>query len=220
MPTELFPANDDAQNIPMVSRKLYTGEHPPRTALPNPLPFAIHFKPQRSLTGTPLRRWSLEQLQTHARSLSKRRPVSPPRYGPNGFRRSSRRSPSPASSSTQPILRPRFVGNPVFLRLKALQNSTGIPLTDSQVVDLREEGVSIKGGILGSGKEKVLGTAFEDVGRSRLGVDFLHVSTVPHRVTLPLNSPIPWWHPRDDLDKLQLRWEDGSVRRGRSVVKG
>lgn len=218
-PIELFPADDSVQYIPMVPRKLYNGEHPPRTVLPNPLPFPIHFKPQRSLTGSPIRRWSLELLQTQARSF-KRRPVSPLRYGPNGFRRSSRKSTSPPSSTTQPVLRPRFVGNPVYLRLKALQNCTGIPVTDSQILELHEEGVSIKGGILGSGKEKVLGTAFEDVGRSRLGIDLLHEPTLQHRVTLPINSPIPWWHPRNDIDNVQLRWEDGSVRRGRSVIKG
>ncbi|KAJ3814910.1 hypothetical protein F5876DRAFT_61982 [Lentinula aff. lateritia] len=206
--------------IPMVPRKLYNGEHPPRTVLPNPLPFPIHFKPQRSLTGSPIRRWSFELLQTQARSPFKRRPVSPLRYGPNGFRRSSRRSTSPPFSTTQPVLRTRFVGNPVYLRLKALQNCTGIPVVDSQILELHEEGVLIKGGILGSGKEKVLGTAFEDVGRSRLGVDLLHEPTLQHRVTLPINSPIPWWHPRNDIDNVQLRWEDGSVRRGRSVVKG
>ncbi|KAJ3756734.1 hypothetical protein EV360DRAFT_84681 [Lentinula raphanica] len=219
-PTELFPPDDSAQYIPMISRKLLNAEHPPRTHLPDPLPFTIHFKPPRPLTGSPVRRWSFEQLQAHTRLMSKRRPVSPPRYGPNGFRRPSRRSPSPPLSASQPILRPRFVGNPIYLRLKALQNSTGIPVTDSQVVELREEGVCIKGGFLGSGKEKVLGTAFEDVGRSRLGIDLLQVTTVQHRVSLPINSPLPWWHRPEDLDEIQLRWEDGSVRRGRSVVKG
>lgn len=55
----------------------------------------------------------------------------------------------------------RTVENPVFLRLKALQNV------------LWEEGVNWQGkareGSLGAGREKVVKVAFEGVGRSWLG---------------------------------------------------
>ncbi|KIK67869.1 hypothetical protein GYMLUDRAFT_36664 [Collybiopsis luxurians FD-317 M1] len=207
---ELFPSDGAVQYIPLVPP--YNPENPPRTVLPNPLPFPIHFKPQRSLSGSPHRRLSVEQIQD--RSYSKRRPTSPPRYG--GMGRRTRRSPSRSVASTQPVPRPRFVGNPVYLRLKALQNCTGISVTDTQIVELHDEGVSIKGGILSCGREKVLGTAFEEVGRSRLSLDIFHVRTARPSVSLPMNSHIPWWTHRDN----QLRWEDGSVRRGRSVVKG
>jgi len=107
----------------------------------------------------------------------------------------------------------------VYLRLKALENCTGIPVTDTHVVELLEEGVSIKVGTLSCGREKVLGTAFEEVGRSRLSVDFASIQqAIHHRATLPINPTVPWWHRKDDSNSA--RWEDGSVRRGRSVVKG
>ncbi|KAF5390611.1 hypothetical protein D9757_002573 [Collybiopsis confluens] len=214
---ELFPSDSSVQYIPLVPP--YNLDNPPRTVLPNPLPFPIHFKPQRSLSGSPHRRLSADQFPF--RSYSKRRPVSPPRYS---MRRSRGSPPPPSKHSTntplpsiQPTPRARFVGNPVYLRLKAVQNSTGILVTDTQIIELVEEGVSIKGGVLSCGREKVLGTAFEEVGRSRLSVDVdvFHIRAATAAV-LPVNSPIPWWQHQDQ----QMRWEDGNVRRGRSVVKG
>ncbi|KAF9070160.1 hypothetical protein BDP27DRAFT_1447246 [Rhodocollybia butyracea] len=230
---ELFSNDDSIQYIPLVPSN--PSQHPPRTILPDPLPFPIHFKPQRSLNGSPVRRaaWVLEQQQQHTNTRSsKRRIVSPPRYGPNGFRRSRRSLSPPIPTSAEnpvptrrqtPIPRHRFVSNPVYLRLKALQNCTGIPVTDTdgnsiRVVDGPDlVSMSIKGGVLSCGREKVPGLAFEDLGRSRLGRVDLDLGET--RRLRDSNTPIsiPWWQGRD-VAGLGGRTESRTKYRQRIVI--
>lgn len=93
--------------------------------------------------------------------------------------------------------------------------------------------MSIKGGALSCGREKVLGLAFEDLGRSRLGKVDLDLGETRRLGDSNTPIPIPWWQGRDvaglggrtESVRLRWHWEDlpndvGSVRRGRSIVKG
>lgn len=118
----------------------------PRTILPDPLPYPLRFKPIPKPCRSP--------FSLHANLVI-------PRH---------RNSPSPESSDSHlgaGVLsngtlswRMRTVENPMYLRLKALQNV------------LWEEGVNWQGrtreGNMGAGREKVTKVTFEGVGRSWL----------------------------------------------------
>ncbi|CAA7268065.1 unnamed protein product [Cyclocybe aegerita] len=114
---------------------------PPRTPLPDPLPYKLHFQPIPTPTRSPFRFHALSELHTMY-------PASEP-------------EPCLLSAGVGQITwRIRSVGNPAYLRLKALHN----------VVWRR--GVKWEGcgreTALGGGRERVVGVAYEGVGRSLL----------------------------------------------------
>jgi len=109
----------------------------PRTALPDPLPYQLHFKPIPAPIRSPYR---FHALSSEMHTM----------YPSN----------DPALCESQLSWRIRSVGNPAFLRLKALHN-----------IVLRR-GVMWEGSgrdtALGGGRERVVGVAYEGVGRSLL----------------------------------------------------
>lgn len=111
----------------------------PRTVLPNPLPYPLVFKPIPAPSRSP---FSMHQHTTF---------------------------PAPASvfrnGNTGVVIRERAVGNPVYLRLKALHN---IVWTRGVLWEGRARETS-----LGGGRERVLGVACEGVGRSALPVSVI-----------------------------------------------
>jgi hypothetical protein len=144
---ESDPEEDDAVYIQLASP--FPLSYPPRTILPCPLPYPITFKPQIPPHPSPLKRFA--QL---ARAHMVDPVPSQPRYAASRYRA---RAPSPTSS---PIVRLRCIPNPVHLRLKALHNIVS------------ERGVDWEGryrdGMMGCGKEKLVGVAFDEMGKSSL----------------------------------------------------
>ncbi|KIJ97923.1 hypothetical protein K443DRAFT_681199 [Laccaria amethystina LaAM-08-1] len=111
----------------------------PRTVLPNPLPYPLVFKPIPAPSRSP---FSMHLHTTFPSSASVFR---------NG--------------STGVVIRERAVGNPMYLRLKALHN---IVWTRGVLWEGRARETS-----LGGGRERVLGVACEGVGRSALPVSLV-----------------------------------------------
>ncbi|THV06523.1 hypothetical protein K435DRAFT_481325 [Dendrothele bispora CBS 962.96] len=83
----------------------------------------------------------------------------------------------PSDRQRHPIPRPRYVANPVYLRVKALNNR--VSSVEAQRMGLMGKGMSgiygnVNGSANGNGggkmKEKVIGMAYEDTGRSLLGL--------------------------------------------------
>lgn len=130
------------QYIPLVSP--FPPAYPPRTELPNPLPYPIVFKPHPPIRRSPFRLLDKESRSTLNRLQKLRSATGEPRVydGTN--------------------LRFRLVGNPAYLRLKALQNV------------LYERGYIWEGHGndcgFSSGKETLHGIAFEGIGPSLLSV--------------------------------------------------
>lgn len=120
------PPSESAQYIPLISP--FPPKQPPRTELPNPLPYSIVFKPHPAVARSPSR------LQ---------------------FK-------SPDDRLNEANLRIRFVSNPAYLRLKALQNI------------IYERGINWEGHGsdcgFSSGKEALPGIAVDGLGRSWLSV--------------------------------------------------
>ncbi|KAF9532108.1 hypothetical protein CPB83DRAFT_848360 [Crepidotus variabilis] len=118
---------------------------PPRTILPTPLPYQIHFKPIPKPSRSPFRCQAMGSDE-----------------GSN-----TECYPSASSLPSQPVLptqitwRIRFVANPAYLRLKALQNI--VWSAGGQWEGCARETA------LGGGRERVVGVAYEGVGRSALG---------------------------------------------------
>ncbi|TFK41991.1 hypothetical protein BDQ12DRAFT_677490 [Crucibulum laeve] len=125
--------------IPLTSP--FPPTHPPRTVLPNPLPYTLVFKPIPRTARSPFRFYNTHTF-THTTF-----PQSTP-------------SADDAAPTAAVTWRVRIVGNPVYLRLKALQN----------VVCRRGTTWDGRGrdSMLGGGRERVMGVAFEGVGRTRL----------------------------------------------------
>jgi len=130
------------QYIPLVSP--FPSEYPPRTELPNPLPYQIVFKPHPSICRSPFRLLDKGSRSTHDRSQKLKLVTSE----------------SPVYDGTNQRI--RVVGNPAFLRLKALQNV------------LYERGFIWEGRGsdcgLSSGKETLQVIATEGLGGSLLSV--------------------------------------------------
>ena len=129
-----------AQYIPLVSP--FPPVYPPRTELPNPLPYPIVFKPH-----PPIRRSPFRLLDKESRST---------------LNRLQKLTSATGESYDVTNLRFRLVGNPAYLRLKALQNV------------LYERGYIWEGRGndcgFSSGKETLHGIAFEGIGPSMLSV--------------------------------------------------
>ena len=127
--------------------------NPPRTVLPDPLPYRRVFKPLPMPIRSPFRCHALSELHTTYPSVS----------DPSSFINSSS---SNLFLHQGPLTwRIRSVENPVYLRLKALHN------------------VIWKGGMiwqgrgrdtaLGGGRERVVGVAYDGVGRSSLSSEII-----------------------------------------------
>lgn len=128
--------------IPLLSP--YRLTEPPRTALPDPLPYQLHFKPIPPPIRSPFRHYAQSEMHT----------MYPSRDCYPDLTSSAALPPGQLS------WRIRCVGNPAYLRLKALQN----------VVWRRGfhwEG-SGRETAMGGGKERVIGVVYEYVGRSNL----------------------------------------------------
>ncbi|PPQ79857.1 hypothetical protein CVT25_002912 [Psilocybe cyanescens] len=137
-------SNDIAKSSPTPRYIPLTSPFPlngsPRTVLPDPLPYRLYFKPVPSPTRSPFRFHALSELHTMY-------PSSDP-------------APSATHAPGQVSWRIRSVGNPVHLRLKALHNimwKRGV----------QWEGVA-RETALGGGRERVVGVAYEGIGRSLL----------------------------------------------------
>ncbi|KAF9011118.1 hypothetical protein BDQ17DRAFT_1537887 [Cyathus striatus] len=136
--------------IPLTSP--YPPVQPPRTVLPYPLPYKLVFKPIPPPARSPFRFNVL--------------PLSA--YTANMYSRCHSHNPAPSAhkhhggnAGEQITWRVRSIANPMYLRLKAAQNcicGRGEPA----------DGVGKDFG-LGSGKERMVGVAFEGVGKSWLG---------------------------------------------------
>jgi hypothetical protein len=116
---------------------------PPRTILPDPLPYSRVFQPLPVAIRSPFRCHALSELHTMYPSVS---------------------DPSPLSSYNpflhQVTWRIRSVGNPVYLRLKALHN---VMWKGGMVWEGRGRETA-----LGGGRERVVGVAYDGIGRSSL----------------------------------------------------
>lgn len=111
----------------------------PHTTLPDPLPYRLIFKPIPSTSQSPFRFHTMSELHTMYPSSS----------------------PAPlAMSPGQVNWRLRSVGNPVHMRLKALHNMV-------KRYGMEWEGAA-RDTALGGGRERVVGVAYEGVGRSML----------------------------------------------------
>lgn len=111
----------------------------PHTTLPDPLPYRLIFKPIPSTSRSPFRFHAMSELHTMYPSSS----------------------PLPlAMASGQLSWRLRSVGNPVHMRLKALHNMV-------KRCGMEWEGAA-RETALGGGRERVVGVAYEGVGRSLL----------------------------------------------------
>lgn len=122
-------SSDSTKCIPLISP--FPPVHPPRTTLPDPLPYPIIFKPQILPAPSPLKRFARSALMNASRTVG-------------------------------PVARQRYIPNPMFLRLQALKN-----IVWERGVDWEGHG---RDGMLGCGKEKVIGLAFEETGRSLLAI--------------------------------------------------
>jgi hypothetical protein len=124
---------------------------PPRTILPDPLPYPIVFKPLPKPCRSPFR------LHAHFIVPQRRSSSRPVPWA-------SHLSNAPMAGDTNELVmwRMRTVENPMYLRLKALQNV------------LWEDGVNWQGrateGSMGAGREKVMKVAIEGIGQSCLGI--------------------------------------------------
>ncbi|KAF9469750.1 hypothetical protein BDZ94DRAFT_1243171 [Collybia nuda] len=134
--------------------------NPPRTVLPNPLPYPIIFKPLPVPCRSPFR------LHAHIH-LTHNMPTHG--YNPTPAPWVSDRQSGRGDHGSTVTWRVRTVENPAFLRLKALHNI------------MWDRGTNWQGrareGSLGAGKEKILKIAFEGVGRSWLGIDDWQVAS-------------------------------------------
>ncbi|PPQ99503.1 hypothetical protein CVT24_005294 [Panaeolus cyanescens] len=129
-------SNSLPRYIPLTSP--FPPTSPPQTVLPDPLPYKLHFKPVPSPIRSPFRLQASSELHT----------MYP-------------QSPSESTGQLgQMSWRIRSVGNPVYLRLKALRN---IMWRSNQ----GWEGVA-REMALGGGRERIVGVAYEGVGRSAL----------------------------------------------------
>ena len=111
----------------------------PHTVLPSPLPYRLIFKPIPPTSHSPFRFHAMSELHTMYPSS-------------NPF--------PPAVASGQVTWRLRSVGNPVHMRLKALHNMV-------KRYGMHWEGAA-RETALGGGRERVVGVAYEGVGRSML----------------------------------------------------
>ncbi|EAU92315.2 hypothetical protein CC1G_00534 [Coprinopsis cinerea okayama7 len=128
-------------------------EPPRHTVLPNPLPYKLYFKPIPPPTRSPFRFNAFSHLHT---TYPDRRSHSEGAAGGAGEYWSN-----PDGDVQLPAWRIRSVGNPVHLRLMALQNVVWQK-------GLIWEGRGREMG-LGGGRDRVVGVAYEGVGCSRLG---------------------------------------------------
>jgi len=133
-----------AKYIPLTSP--YPPTEPPRTTLPDPLPYRLHFQPIPQTIRSPFHRHAHAEMHTMyptlvTQCLSDTVPFSHIPFG-------------------QLSWRIRCVGNPAYLRLKAVQNIVW------------RKGVKWEGcgrdTAMGGGRERVIGVAYEGVGRSNL----------------------------------------------------
>ena len=113
---------------------------PPRTVLPDPLPYKLHFKPIPPPIRSPFRYHANPDMHT----------VYPPACSSDVY----------MDSIAQLGWRIRAVGNPVHLRVKALKNS-------GWKKGLKWE-PSARDTSKGSGKERLLALTYEGIGRSNL----------------------------------------------------
>ena len=121
-----------------------------RTILPDPLPYTLHFKPIPMTIRSPFRFHALSELHTVYPSVS----TDP--------------SPLLQSSSAHNLVlqqspltwRIRCVGNPEYVRLKALHNVVG---KSGMIWEGRGRDTA-----LGGGRERIVGVAYDGVGRSSL----------------------------------------------------
>jgi hypothetical protein len=129
--------------IPLVSPP---NSKPPRTTLPDQLPYQRVFKPLPTPIRSPFRCHVLSELHTMYPSVSDPSPLSSP-------------------SSYNPLLhqvtwRIRSVGNPMYLRLKALHT---VIWKGGMVWEGRGRDTAF-----GGGRERVVGVAYDGIGRSSL----------------------------------------------------
>lgn len=120
--------------IPLVSP--YPPTEQPRTILPDPLPYQLHFKPMPQTIRSPFHHHAHAEMHTTYPSPSDQIPFG------------------------QLSWRIRCVGNPAYLRLKAVQNVVW------------RNGVKWEGcgrdSAMGGGRERVIGIAYEGARRSNL----------------------------------------------------
>ena len=130
--SECLPA---PRYIPLISPYPLTEQ--PRTILPDPLPYQLHFKPMPQTIRSPFHHHTHAEMHTTY-------PAPPDAQIPIG----------------QLSWRIRCVGNPAYLRLKAVQNLVW------------RNGVKWEGcgrdSAMGGGRERVIGIAYEGVRRSNL----------------------------------------------------
>jgi len=145
----------------------------PHTILPNPLPYRLYFKPVPKTSTSPFRIGHLAGQGLHTIPPSSSSPLSHNDLGGYGY------------EAPVVTLRMRCIGNPVFWRLKALGNvmwqrgfawegRVGSGRTFyGQLEEGRVGGGGVHGGAgaFGSGRERIVGVAFDGIGRSALGVE-------------------------------------------------
>ena len=127
--------------------------NPPRTILPDPLPYRRVFKPLPMPIRSPFRCHALSELHTTYPSVS----------DPSSFINSS--SSNPFLHHGPLTWRIRSVENPVYLRLKALHN---VVWKSGMVWQGRGRDTA-----LGGGRERVVGVAYDGVGRSSLSSEII-----------------------------------------------
>ena len=132
--------------IPLTSP---TTSDPPRTVLPDPLPYTLVFKPIPAPIRSPFRFHALSEVHTTYPSVS----------DPSSFIDSSSCY-NLFLNQSQLTWRIRSVGNPVYLRLKALHN---VIWKSGRIWEGRGRDTA-----LGGGRERIVGVAYDGVGRSSL----------------------------------------------------
>jgi hypothetical protein len=131
---------EPVQYIPLMSP--FPSKYPPRTVLPDPLPYSIVFKPHPPVSRSPFK---LKQQRGYqlASGVADRPQLDGHSHG-------------------EANLRVRFVGNPAYLRLKALHN-----IIYERGIDWEGRGKECR---ISSGKEALPSIAVDGLGRSLLSV--------------------------------------------------
>jgi len=134
-----------AKYIPLTSP--YLPIDPPRTILPDVLPYHLHFNPIPQTIRSPFHHHAHAEMHTMYPSFE-------------ATKRLSDAVPLSQVPLGQLSWRIRCVGNPAYLRLKAVQNIVW------------RKGIEWEGcgrdTAMGGGRERVIGVAYEGVGRSNL----------------------------------------------------
>ncbi|KAF8808047.1 hypothetical protein BYT27DRAFT_7211658 [Phlegmacium glaucopus] len=129
-------------------RSPFSPSDPPRTVLPDPLPYRLTFKPIPMPVRSPFRFHALSELHTIYPSIS----TDPSLLNSSSCCLFSHQGPV--------IWRIRSVSNPVYLRLKALHN---VIWRSGMMWEGRGRDTA-----LGGGRERIVGVAYDGVGRSSL----------------------------------------------------